>query len=345
MSCIERVDSVWTEHAAVFFNTEMDVTDQLSLTLGLRSGDDRKRVLQDRYDRTGARCCGFEAAEFVRVNSSNTDRMFSLAYKVTDQILAYGSYQEGYRGGGTTARPTATTRIGFGPETLENTELGFKSNLLDERLLINAAVFDMTYRNIQRNAAGVDELGQLAFVTTNAGVGSISGFELEAQLTIGAHWAMESSIGHVDYELTDLRDASPEALLAAGLTVSNAADINDGPSRTPEYTVSLNVGYFTSLNNGAGLSLRYGVSWRDDVWWGVQGDTNDTVNFVPAHALSNFRMTWASADREWEAALFCTNCTNERTTSSRLNFLSLTGHFSETYIRPAEWGLSAKRLF
>src|SRR5690606_14972037 len=125
----------------------------------------------------------------------------------------------------------------------------------------------------------------------------------------------DTSIGHTDYELTDLGNASPEALLAAGLNPANAPNINDGPNRTPRYSASVNLGYFTNLANGAGISVRYGASWRDDAWWGLDGDRSDPTNLVPAHTLTNFRLTWASPDGQWEAALFCTNCTDVRTTS------------------------------
>lgn len=345
MSCIERLDSVWSDHSAVFFDGQTDLTDRLSLGFGLRRSDDEKQILQERFDRTGAACCGFEGSRPISIGSANTDRMLSLTYRLADETVIYGTYQEGHRSGGTTARPTATTRIPFGPETLENVEIGLKASLRDDRMRVNAAVFDMAYRDIQQTAAGFDALGQLAFVTTNAGEASINGFELELQFIVGDHWSLDASMGHIDYELLDLGNASPEALLAAGLTVSNAADLNDGPNRSPKYSMSVNVGYFASLPNDAGLSVRYGASWRDDAWWGVQGDRSDPANLVPAHALTNFRVTWASPSREWEAALFCTNCTNERTTSSRLDFLALTGHLSETYVRPAEWGMSVKRIF
>src|SRR5690606_10447708 len=115
---------------------------------------------------------------------------------------------EGHRSGGTTARPTATTRIPFGPETLENFEVGLKARFRDDRMRVNAAVFDMAYRDIQQTAAGFDALGQLAFVTTNAGEASINGFELELQFIVGDHWSLDASMGHIDYELLDLGNAS-----------------------------------------------------------------------------------------------------------------------------------------
>jgi len=203
----------------------------------------------------------------------------------------------------------------------------------------------MVYEDIQRGAVGFDENGELAFVTTNAGVASITGFEVELQSSIGEHWSIDGTLSNLDYKLTDLGNASPEALAEAGLSTNNAPDPNDGPERSPEYTASLNVAYFMNLSNGAEMSVRLGASWRDDAWWGPDGEDSIAGNKVPANTLANFRLTWISPTQEWQASLFCTNCTDERTTVGRLDFRALSNTLSEFYMRPEEWGLSIRKDF
>jgi iron complex outermembrane receptor protein len=344
-SCNDRWEEVWVDQSAVFLNTETSLTDRLSLTVGLRNTDDRKEIIQRRFDRNGVPCCGFEDRYVVVADASVTDPMVSLAYTINDTTMIYGTYQEGFRGGGTSPRPTATTKIPFGPETLENLEVGIKSDLLDDRLRINASVFDMKYEDIQQGAAGFDVLGQPAFITTNTGAASIKGFELEMEAAIGDRWVVDGNASSLKYELTDLGSASPEALAAAGLNVTNALGTGDGPSRTPKYRASVNVGYFVDLSNGSQLSVRYGASWRDDAWWGVDGDRSDTTNLVPANTLTTFRVAWQPAGAAWEAAVFCTNCSDTRTVSSRLDFLAMNATVSQTYVRPEEWGLTIKKNF
>jgi iron complex outermembrane receptor protein len=344
-SCIDRVDHVWVENSGLFLNTETDLTNKLRLSIGLRNSDDRKDILQERFDRAGNFCCGFMNPKTVTADDSRTDPMVSLTYALAERVYVYATYQEGFRGGGVSARATGTTRIPFGPETLQNREIGVKSDLFGNRVRINASVFDMAYKDIQQAAAGVDELGQVAAVTTNAGAASITGYEVETRVNVGEHWTVDNTLAHLDYQLTDLGNASAEALAAAGLNTANAPDINDGPARTPTYTASVNAAYYRDMPSGAGFSVRLSAAWRDDAWWGLDGDESDPTNKVPAHTLTNFRVTWASPRDEWEAALFCTNCSDVRTTSSQFNTLTLTGRSSVTYIRPKEWAVSVKREF
>jgi hypothetical protein len=134
-------------------------------------------------------------------------------------------------------------------------------------------------------------------------------------------------------------------LASVGLSTTGAPDINDTPSRSPEYTASVQAGYYLDLPSGAAFAVRVGAAWRDDSWWGLDGDTTNPDNRVPANTLTNFRVTWTSPRDAWEAALFCTNCSDLRTTSGTFDTLTLTGRASVTYVRPRETGVSVKRTF
>jgi iron complex outermembrane receptor protein len=342
-SCIDRVDTQNTHNTGVFINTVTALTDKLSLTLGLRNSKDKKKILQERFDRAGDYCCGFQDPTLVVAPSSNTDPMVSLSYDVNDNIMVYGTYQSGFRGGGTTARPTAGTRVPFGPEFLENFEVGVKSDLLRNRLRLNATLFDMRYTDMQIGSAGVDENDQPAWVTSNAGSASIKGFEIELQSTIGDHWMVNATIGHTDFQYTDV--PSLQDCLANGFPASSCSgliDMDSVPGRTPDYTASFNWGYLTNLSSGAQLQFRYGVSYEDETFFGAN---NDPLTRAPAYSLHNARLTWISPDSSWEASVFGTNITDERAIQSKLNFLNLFGSIETTYVRPAEWAFTVKKRF
>jgi iron complex outermembrane receptor protein len=342
-SCIDRVDTQTTENTGIFLNTVTDLTDKLSLTVGVRNSDDKKEVLQERFNRAGVPIAGFNPPTLVVAESSETDPMVSLSYMATDQMMFYATYQEGFRGGGTTARPTATTRVPFGPETLANFEIGMKSDLLENRLRLNVSVFTMEYEDMQIGSAGIDQNGQAAWVTANDGAADISGVEIELQSTIGDHWFIDGSIGNTDFQYTQvptLQDCLNNGFPPA--SCGGLIDVDTQPGRTPEYKVSMNFGYLTSLGNGAQFGARYGVSWQDDTYVGAN---IDPLLQAPAYSLHNARISWISPDGSWEAALFGTNITDERAIQSKLNFLNLFGTVETTYVRPEEWALSIKKRF
>jgi iron complex outermembrane receptor protein len=342
-SCIDRVDTQNTQNTGVFINTVTSLTDRLSLAVGVRRSEDEKNILQERFNREGLACCGFETLTPVTAKTTETDPMVSLSYDVRDNMMVYATYQEGFRGGGTTARPTATTRVPFGPETLENIEIGIKSDLLDNRLRLNASIFDMTYSDMQIGTAGQDENGQPAWTTGNDGSASIKGFEVELQSNIGEHWLIDATVGHTDFQYTrvpTLQDCLDKGFLAA--TCAGLIDIDSAPGRTPDYTASLNVAYLTTLSNGSQFAIRVGASYQDDTFFGAN---DDPLTRSPAHTIGNARITWISADDTWEAALFGTNITDERAIQSKLNFLNLFGTIQTTFIRPEEWAMSIKKRF
>ena len=342
-ACIDRVDTQTTENTGIFVSTVTQLTDKLSLTVGLRNSDDRKEILQERFNRAGQYCCGFETTTLVVADSSETDPMVSVSYNVNDAIMVYATYQEGFRGGGTTARPTATTRVPFGPETLDNLEIGMKSDLLDGRLRLNVSVFDMNYEDMQIGTAGQDQNGSPAWTTGNDGEATIKGVEVELQSTIGEHWLVDATIGNTDFQYTrvpTLADCLNKGFPAASCT--GLIVIDSSPGRTPEYKASLNFGYTTNLNNGAQFGVRAGLSYQDDVYFGAN---NAPLTLGPAYTLANARITWLSPNGDWEAALFGTNITDERAIQSKLDFLALFGTVQTTYVRPEEWALAIKKRF
>lgn len=338
-SCYDRVDNVNTKNSGIFVNTNTRLTDQLTLTVGLRRTEDTKNILQERFLWSGA---NFWTPAAVQAKATQTNPMVSLSYQWTDEVMFYTTWQEGFRGGGTTARPTPTTRVPFGPETLENLEFGIKSDWFENRLRVNATYFDMTYSDMQIGGAGRDEANNVAWLTTNGGEAEIKGLELNIDATIGEHWQLDATVGTIDFQFVDLAFSDPATRIALGLDPGAATDINSVPGRTPDLTASLGLAYSTFLPNGSHLRLRYGISYQAETFF---GENNDPLTRSPAYSLSNARATWISADEGWETSVFVTNLNDERAIQGRLNFRDLFGSIQTTYVRPREWGVSMQKNF
>ena len=166
------------ESIAVFVHNEFDFTDNLTLNLGLRYTDDTIEVsdallgigLLPQFGKekfvtpclittypagpVGAPACPFLGPVAPPYNDSRSDQDFSwrvgIEWKATDDLLVYSNVVTGYRSGGYSL-PFAGAATEFDPEELLSVELGFKYQLLDNRLQLNASAFRYVYDDIQVN--------------------------------------------------------------------------------------------------------------------------------------------------------------------------------------------------
>jgi iron complex outermembrane receptor protein len=75
---------------------------------------------------------------------------FSIAYKFTDDILAYANYGRGYRSGGFNSEETVKFGKTYDPEFTNNYELGIKTSFLNNRIIFNNAVYYIEFENQQQ---------------------------------------------------------------------------------------------------------------------------------------------------------------------------------------------------
>jgi outer membrane receptor protein involved in Fe transport len=87
---------------------------------------------------------------------------FSVTYRFNPEMLAYALYNEGFRSGGQNDFVVMTGGpADYDPETLDNIELGFKSTLADNRVILNLAAYYMDWHDLQQVVAeGVGGIGE-----------------------------------------------------------------------------------------------------------------------------------------------------------------------------------------
>ncbi len=123
---------------------------------------------------------------------------FVAEYRFTPNLMAYGSITRGYRPPGANLIPGNAETATYGAERSWNYEGGLKSSWLDDRLVVNLAVFHSRVDDFQ--VLSFDNLGS-AFLA-NADV-SITGFEVEARATPMAGLDVIAGFGLVDAEFSD----------------------------------------------------------------------------------------------------------------------------------------------
>src|SRR5690606_33055252 len=133
----------------------MEVLPRTNVTLGLRYTSDDREDAQG-----GARIVlpnGVTAISSGPFSSdkrfSSTTGRFSIDYKFTDDLMVYAAYNRGFKSGVYNLPgylPTTTAPLPpVDPEELNAYSIGFKSELFDRRLRLNAEAYYYDYKNIQ----------------------------------------------------------------------------------------------------------------------------------------------------------------------------------------------------
>ncbi|KTE16935.1 TonB-dependent receptor [Sphingopyxis sp. H115] len=175
---------------AAFGEISFDITDKLTLTGGGRVYKfDNSLVGFFGYSagyssRTGeAACFGgpiVSGSPCTNLDKSTSDTDFihklNLTYKVTDDVMIYGTWSRGFRPGGINRRGTLPP---YGPDTLDNYEFGWKTSFGPFRF--NGAVYQEDWNNIQLSFLGANGLTEIR----NAGIARIRGIEADLSFREG----------------------------------------------------------------------------------------------------------------------------------------------------------------
>lgn len=184
-----------TKSAAIFFEADYDFSDKLKFTVGGRYGKDKKTTDQ--------------SASLVATANVSWEKFtpkVALTYKINDDTMVFGTFSRGYRSGGFNGRVDSflAATLPYDPETVDNFEIGFKADLLDNTLRLNGTVYRMDYKDkqeeIQIPSAG--GTGQ-ATVVVNAATARMQGIELDAMLVPMEGLTIRANIGILDAKYID----------------------------------------------------------------------------------------------------------------------------------------------
>jgi len=187
--------SLYTRNAAAFGELYIHILPSLTLTLGAR-----EYLLHQEGDAYSNGIFGSPAPGHTDTYSDGLLPKFAISYQVTPDDLIYASSSKGFRpGGGGTPVPSTcdadlyklglntSSPLSFQADSDWNYETGFKSSLLDHRLSVTGAAFQIDWKNIQQTI-NLADCG--ATFEGNAGAARIRGGELEVRSDpfLGVHF-------------------------------------------------------------------------------------------------------------------------------------------------------------
>ncbi len=136
---------------------------------------------------------------------------FTIAYRHSEGVMTYATAAKGFRSGGFNVYLQGSSDpddLIYGPEYSWNYEAGIKSSWLDNRLVCNAAVFYIDYKDQQV----IQLLGSSETVTSNAAKSTSRGFEIELAAKPARGLDLIASYGYTDASFDQYRDPGKGAV-------------------------------------------------------------------------------------------------------------------------------------
>ena len=322
---VARIDN---QSYAAFAQGSFKLTDQLSLTGGLRYTSEDKELFIDVRGLAGQ---VIVPAQTARASYENWTPRIGLEYQATDDLLAYGSYSKGFKSGGFNIRYVnpAPSPLAFAPEKIDSYEVGVKAQVLDDRVRINGALFYADYTDLQvvvRNA--------IATQIVNAAAAEIYGAELEVEAALSRAIRFNGALGYTHAEYNEVPPIVPPA------TVFDQIELDDPFPKTPEFTAS--AGLEGRLPVGAGeATARVDYSYRTKVYNDAIGSENIAQE---AFSLVNASVGF-EAGAGWSVRGFVDNIFDKRYLINGQNGLASVGYAETSYARGREWGVTARFQF
>jgi len=185
-----------TDSISAFAEMSTEIMPQTRLTLGLRYTQDEREF----EGSTRSPTLNFPTVADDATFKEMTGRL-SLDYRFTDDVLGYVSYNRGFKSGifnlgglspGASSPPAAAE-----PEVLDAYAVGFKSELFDSRLRLNAEAYYYDYKDIQVATLVVGQQ-----IITNAGAATIKGIDIDITAVPVDNLTITASINLADGKYT-----------------------------------------------------------------------------------------------------------------------------------------------
>jgi iron complex outermembrane recepter protein len=312
-------DPIEAHDKAGFLHTTFHLTPKFDAIFGIRYTAQDKTYNYVRLAPDGT-TTGDSAAAVSPLNGASSqyranrwDWRANLSYHFTDDVMAYGQYSTGFKGGGVDPRPFYIAQaIQFNPENLSTYELGLKTSWFGNHLHANIDGYFSQYRNIQLTLSNCSSIPSIAAATAaagipglnfgspcalpyNAGAGHQKGVEFETQAVFGG-LQIDANMSWLKFEYVFV---NPVTRITPDET----------PPFTPSWSGGAGVQYSVPVGSLGTLTARIDGSTRSSVYTNAQ---NSPYNLTAGYTVYNAHLTWEPPKGNWQAIVQAKNLTGKR---------------------------------
>ena len=276
------------ESYSVYGQTTYSFTDTFRLVSGLRYSEDTFTTDVTNF---------FNVESFQEEGTSDeiTSRITG-EFDVADSTMVYLTFSKGFKPGGSNltfgftddnAPPMVFPT--FEAETVDSTEIGIKTDLLNGQARVNVAAFLYDYENLQFQATDPDPYrGGVANIPES----EMSGVEIEFtglisdSLTLDMNLAFLDSEVTADYDVLDNVDAYQYFFGEEDLRYGLRENVKGNKlAKSPEFTADLSLVYETELASGNSMKAIMQYVKRGEFEQRVSN--NPAVDSIPAYDIFN----------------------------------------------------------
>jgi iron complex outermembrane receptor protein len=284
--------------AAAFAQTTVDLTSRVSGTAGLRYTHERKSIdnFGGRYVLTDppALIPGSSYSYSDSIEHSAWTPKFGVQIALPREAMAYVSATRGFKSGGFNLSSTQPGS-GFEPEVAWSYEGGVKTELMNGRARVSAAIFSMDYANLQVQTP----IGIGVFDIRNAAQATINGAEIEGASRIGRGFETGGHVTWLDATYDRYTAVGPGGVVGdvAGNKLNNA----------PEWAGRMWMQWSGHVTAADLLSLIVDANAQSTVFY---TPFNDDIQRQLPYALVSARAEYGPAHRRWSINAYVRNLTN-----------------------------------
>ena len=281
-------------------------------------------------------------------SESDTIIKVSLDYQLTDDVMLYTVYSEGYRpatqnrnAGRLAARQTGAYEGYVVPavavtDTLENIEIGMKGTFLDNTLRFNATYYQADIENLQVSRFDPSNVAFLVFME-NVGDAESSGIDADFQWAATDQLTISGAFSILDTEITRVTDQLQGVAVPVGSDLPLASDFSGNLRARYDFAMdSVGADAYVSASltyRGETLAGVVGsAAFMDDTGLlaygaesgierqnegGTFGTVNDSTGALPLNsrfvnkAATTLNASMGMSKDNWNAELFINNITSE----------------------------------
>jgi iron complex outermembrane recepter protein len=309
-----------TRSYSLFAQATWNVTDDFSLTGGVRGTREQKNTVVDRLAPTGpnpgiaALLPAYYSGDLERTDT-NYSGLLSASYKLTEDAQLYASVSRGAKSGGInpSVPPTvagglpANETLFIEPEIALDYELGIKTNLAGHRVQLNGNLFWTDVDDYQAARLGnFTGTGVSTQILSNIGSVRTRGVELEVAAVPVDGLSLSLVASYNDAKYTDYENAPCAAERPAALF----CDLTGYRLYlTPEYVVNPSVSFDRTFDRLTWFT-NVGYSWRSEFYGSA--DSSELAK-VDSYGVLNARLGVRGELRnaDWSASLWANNALDD----------------------------------